>query len=261
MAEKTDKKSDEKSESGSLRIFITFAAIIIAVAHLAFPNLTIDGVTLALLVIALLPWLAPIIKSIELPGGLKIELQELKAKIDEVGGLARNAEQQAEYAVAKTTSEDQQNLPAIDPDQEYKTLTQRYNEIRATQKSGDARTKNMTKVVSDMVSLVPRLKHFDIDEALKSTDGGVRISGYAFLYASPNISELGALVKALTRIEDKPFGHYWAIQALDKLLSERPPIDKHILAALRSFQSSILIPGTDRHYALGRILLDYEATP
>ena len=37
-----------------------------------------DAITLALLAIAIVPWLAPIFKSLEFPGGLKVEFQELQ---------------------------------------------------------------------------------------------------------------------------------------------------------------------------------------
>lgn len=61
-----------------LRLFITAAALLVALGHLIFPSITIDFVTIALLVIAVLPWLAPIVKSVELPGGFKIQLQDMK---------------------------------------------------------------------------------------------------------------------------------------------------------------------------------------
>jgi hypothetical protein len=47
-------------------------------AHIIWPNLAIDAVALTLIVIAILPWLAPLVKSLELPGGWKVEFQELQ---------------------------------------------------------------------------------------------------------------------------------------------------------------------------------------
>ncbi|HAL29505.1 MAG TPA: hypothetical protein DCP20_02170 [Coriobacteriia bacterium] len=61
-----------------LRFAVTIGALAVAVAHLVWPDVKVDAVTVALLVIAVLPWLAPLVKSVELPGGLKIELQDLK---------------------------------------------------------------------------------------------------------------------------------------------------------------------------------------
>jgi len=56
-------------------IGITATALAAGVARLIWPTLTIDSVTVALIVIAVVPWLAPIFKSLELPGGFKVEWQ------------------------------------------------------------------------------------------------------------------------------------------------------------------------------------------
>jgi hypothetical protein len=68
----------------ALRLSITAAASLVALAHLIFPNVTIDFVTVALLVVAVLPWFAPIVKSVELPGGFKIQLQDVKEAAKEL---------------------------------------------------------------------------------------------------------------------------------------------------------------------------------
>ncbi len=60
-----------------LRYIISLGALVVAVVHLTCQVLAIDAVTLALVVIAILPWIAPLVKSVELPGGLKVELREL----------------------------------------------------------------------------------------------------------------------------------------------------------------------------------------
>lgn len=61
-----------------IQISITIAAITIAAIHILLPNLKIDTITLALVIVAVVPWLAPLFKNIELPGGLKFEFQELE---------------------------------------------------------------------------------------------------------------------------------------------------------------------------------------
>ena len=67
-----------------LKVAITLLAISGLVLRIAFPNLRIDAVSLGLLAIAILPWLSPLIKSAELPGGLKIEFQDVKAAAERV---------------------------------------------------------------------------------------------------------------------------------------------------------------------------------
>jgi len=61
------------------QIVITVVAVALAVGHLIWPDLRIDGITLILLLVAAVPWLLPLFKSVELPGGVKLEFQELQA--------------------------------------------------------------------------------------------------------------------------------------------------------------------------------------
>jgi hypothetical protein len=64
------------------RAAISFIAVAVAVAHAIWPHVPIDGITLLALVVAVLPWLQPLFKSVELPGGLKVEFQEVKQASD-----------------------------------------------------------------------------------------------------------------------------------------------------------------------------------
>lgn len=76
-----------------VRNVITLGALGLAIAHVLFPSLAIDGITLALVAIAIVPWLAPLLKSLELPGGWKVEFQELQklaAKADDAGLLSKS---------------------------------------------------------------------------------------------------------------------------------------------------------------------------
>ncbi len=57
---------------------ISFFAILVAVIHLIWPKLTIDSITIALIVVAIIPWLGALFKSLEFPGGLKVEYHELQ---------------------------------------------------------------------------------------------------------------------------------------------------------------------------------------
>lgn len=62
------------------------------VVHVAFPSLAIDAISLGFLVVAVLPWLAPLIKAAELPGGFKIEFQDVKAAAERVAAGAPEVE-------------------------------------------------------------------------------------------------------------------------------------------------------------------------
>jgi hypothetical protein len=72
-----------------LRQAVTLGALVLALTHVIWPDLAIDVITLALIVIAILPWITPLVRSLELPGGWKVEFQELQrtASRAETAGL------------------------------------------------------------------------------------------------------------------------------------------------------------------------------
>lgn len=64
--------------------FVTLLFLGLAFGHLFVEGFTVDSITIVLLAIAIFPWLLPYLKSLELPGGLKIELKDVKEAIDKV---------------------------------------------------------------------------------------------------------------------------------------------------------------------------------
>lgn len=61
-----------------VKLIISICATLVAVAHLVFPKANIDIITVVLISLAIIPWLEPLFKSVELPGGVKFEFQELE---------------------------------------------------------------------------------------------------------------------------------------------------------------------------------------
>lgn len=66
-----------------LGILISILFIALAGAHLFVEKITVDAITIVLLVIASLPWLFPYLKSLELPGGIKVELKDALKKVED----------------------------------------------------------------------------------------------------------------------------------------------------------------------------------
>ena len=64
-------------------ILVSVLAVGAAVVHVAVPSLTIDAVTLGLLAVAALPWLAPVVKSFKF-GSLEVDLRDLQQNLYEV---------------------------------------------------------------------------------------------------------------------------------------------------------------------------------
>ena len=66
------------SQRTVIAAILSLLALGAAVVHALFPEIVVDGVTVALLAIAVAPWLGVFFKSLELPGGLKIQYHDLK---------------------------------------------------------------------------------------------------------------------------------------------------------------------------------------
>jgi len=128
MAE--DQKAVGTDTLKRLRQFVTLGALALALVHLVWPTLAIDSITLVLVAIALVPWLAPIFKSLQFPGGWRVEFQDLQKaaeKADAAGLLAppavattptefsfqRAAEQDPNLALAGLRIEIEKRLVAL----------------------------------------------------------------------------------------------------------------------------------------------------
>ncbi len=70
--------------STTSKIILSIVSIAIVVFRRLFPQFQIDSIDLALIVIMFLPWFSGLIKGMELPGGFKIEFQDLKEAGDKI---------------------------------------------------------------------------------------------------------------------------------------------------------------------------------
>jgi hypothetical protein len=70
--------------STTSKIILSIVSIAIILLRRLFPQFQIDAIDLALIVIMFLPWFSGLIKGMELPGGFKIEFQDLKEAGDKI---------------------------------------------------------------------------------------------------------------------------------------------------------------------------------
>ncbi len=67
-----------KRSALAAKIAVTAVALLALVLHLSFERTRLDTTAMVLLFLALVPWLATVISRAELPGGWKLEFQEVK---------------------------------------------------------------------------------------------------------------------------------------------------------------------------------------
>lgn len=248
-----------------LKALITAVAVIVAAVHIWVPSITVDAITLALLVVAVVPWLQPIFKTIKLPGGIELTLQELKQDVKNATGAAQSAERKADLAVSGLTGQAAGHTDSrieSEPAQRVTDLARRYEQIRDEQTSGPKRTQAMTEVVRQMIAVAGELENFDVVAKLRSSARGDRLAAYAYLYARPEPARLAELVHSVTVLEDKPFGQYWGLQAIGLNLGDRTgaSLPGPVRSELESFARRIQ-PGTDRDYELRKILVRLDLLP
>jgi hypothetical protein len=72
-----------------LQAVISLLACVLLIAHLIWPDLKIDTITVTLFAIAVVPWLGSLFKSLELPGGWKFEFKDFAKAVTkaEAAGL------------------------------------------------------------------------------------------------------------------------------------------------------------------------------
>ena len=93
------------------RWILSAIAIVGITVHLKWPSVGIDGVTLVLLGVLVVPWIGPAFKSLEFPGGWKVEFHDLQKAGQDIAdaGLRATGPQAAvapEYAFQSIASSD-----------------------------------------------------------------------------------------------------------------------------------------------------------
>ncbi|AWZ09005.1 hypothetical protein DRB96_36520 [Streptomyces sp. ICC1] len=237
----------------------------IGTVHVVRPDVEIDGTTLALAAIAVVPWLGDLFESIELPGGTKLQYHTLQERIDateqrteEIRQAADDAARQARVALVTSGSENMAGGSAMEKVVE---LAREFTKLRRTEPSSPGRTYRQEQIFAELVRLTPQLADLDVSAALGSDDGGTRLTGYARLYARPGPQYLRALVEAAVE-ENLPFNQYWAFHTVGAMI-DTIGAGRIELATARQLRSCISrVPeNSDRARALRAALTRLDDDP
>lgn len=235
------------------RLALTSVAVALAAAHLIWPHVSIDAITIALLLVAVLPWLYKLFSSITTPF-FTVEYREIRRQLDAATSTAESTHQLVRANESRHLA--QQTQDSSDVDATLAQLAQKYDDIRSSMPSGAARTDRMTGVVGKMIAAIEAGATVDVDKNLHSHDRGERLVAYAALYSRPEPAEASALVDCLIDLEDAPFGEYWALQSLRRLVEAGGGLEalgQDTYEKLRA-QAGKSRWGRDRQYELERIL-------
>lgn len=251
------------------KIAITALAAIVLILHWVNPRfLKGDTFDIAMVIIVLLPWLGGVLKSIDVPGVGKVELQEIKKDVaanrehiitirQDISGAVQSFQQTADASLPPPMSipHSQLVLPESGAEQQLNLLCQEYVEVRSRLKPGTERTTEMSAIFGRMVAVSAQLNHLDMGKYLVSEDAGQRLAAYAFLYARPQGAVLELLVRTVAGgAEDKPFGQYWGIRAIGRVLEtlDTAQLSSSVVGQLQDFCRR-LPKDTDRYFELSKM--------
>jgi hypothetical protein len=248
-----------------LQAAVTAAALIAVVVHHAWPAFHADAFTGTFLLVAVLPWLAPLLKSIKLPGGLEVELREMREELDQTKGAVQSAAIQAQVGAAALGVRAAAQVgvtPQETPSREsLLTLGAKYEQIRDSMPAGSKRTEAMTRVLAEMFKQSDSIPDLDVRPLLASGSRGERLAGIAYVHAHPSSDRAEPLVRALSEHEDTPFGQYWALRALRHIAEvDRRVFVGPLCEGLKVYKDRQK-PGTDRHYEATQLLRDAGCSP
>ncbi|MEE4543948.1 hypothetical protein V2S66_18465 [Streptomyces sp. V4-01] len=236
---------------------ISLGAVGVGVVHVVKPELKIDGATLALAAIAVIPWLDHLFESIELPGGTKLQYRHLEERVEaaeqqaqEVRLAVDDASRQARVALV-TSGSDGLTGEATEL---VEQLVHEFTSLRRNEAPSSARTYRQERIFTELIRLTPQLTEFDTEAVLTSPDGGTRLTAYARLYARPEPRHLPALVNAAIQ-ESMAFNQYWAFHAVGAVI-DALGADNVQLGTIRRLSSYLpqLRQGSDRSRALRAVL-------
>lgn len=62
-----------------IKVAISIVALSLIISRLIWPEIKVDGITIGLAVVAIIPWLTSIVESMKFPGGWEIKLRDVSA--------------------------------------------------------------------------------------------------------------------------------------------------------------------------------------
>jgi len=234
-------------------------AIVAVILRLVFPALfeRIDFIAVALLVIAVVPWIAPYISKISIPGLLEAELRELKEQVQQNKQDVQHASQIVIRSQDKALLSGMESGPDV-PKGKHSAdnlakLGSEYVDVRKRMPSGLARTAAMDEIFGRMLKEAAHLgQDWKAHKTwIRSGDAGQQLSAIAYAYAFPTAIDISALVDAVEESK-QPFIQYWGLRTIQRALDADSPFSLKDIERLQRIQAA-LPAGTDRAFLASSI--------
>jgi len=243
---------------------VTVIAVLAAAAHLMWPHIELDAVTVTLLVIAVVPWLSEIFDGITFPGGGGVQFRHLTARVEEVQTAAARLERAVEGAadtsqIALTAAQERTSGELrADPGEAVDRLAADYLNLRQSLPAGWERTRLMQQLFGELVRETARIPDPPLASWLGSKNGGLRLAAYTRLFLDPDPRHLDALLDAVLK-DEFAFNVSRGIRALENIIDVIGPEQIRVgtVHRLRSYLGEL--PEGNRKKHLRRLLDRFPA--
>lgn len=203
------------------RLIISITLSCIVVARYFFPDRfkNFDETSLLLIGMAIVPWVIPMISSLEIPGVLKAEINNVRKTANTALNVAQDSKSKADEAYISSDI-NTSSTEYLNASERLESLSLEYVKIRSENRKGLHRTSRMTNIFRGMAHTARSLgDKWDIaKEWIKQDDDGKNLSAIAYYYNFPGSADFDSIIECIKK-SGQPFIKYWALITLKRKIS------------------------------------------
>lgn len=207
-----------------------FAAVMVGLALITmFPSFIglekVEIVTIALVILAFLPWLSIFLSEFS-AGGITVKLREIEKKIERVEEHQVRTDDQLIQSATETQTATLKSRSTTDNSKNLEALAQKYIRTRASLPSSSARTSKMTDIFVEMraASKAAGSNWGQEDLWLSESDPGKNLASVAYLNTFLEKVKPTKLVDLVERTS-QPFVQYWALRTINSYVQAHGSTD------------------------------------
>lgn len=262
-----DKPPEDESQQKwrmATQIAISATALAFLVLHSRFPSFATDKTGLALVVIAFLPWLGLVFKSLEITGLGKIEflqreIKNIKAEVGAVKDETRANTEKSSFASGAAARVVSGAGDSAESKKILLDLAKKYAELRDQMPRGWKRTAEFTRLFGQMTAAAAGVQDFDVKDYLSSSNEGNHLAGLAYLFAKPRADMLDRLIDSIAQEKRAAFNQYWGLKTIEHILESGGRLSPQDSDRLRGYMKGLTSNDRDRYRLAEDILRRFQA--